>query len=134
MDRFDLEGRIMECWSTKDDLLLVWEGSEKEGLDLDGVVNAVVGLSEMHDLRCKRLWEVFEAMVGEDLVDLEESGLEERIMSCWDTKEDMDLISAGILEYGKDASLLRGLSDLHDMRCEKLFSTFERMIEEGTVR
>lgn len=134
MDRFDLESRIMECWNTKDDLLLVWEGSEKEGLDLDRVMNAVAGLSEMHDLRCKRLWEVFETMVERDLIDLEESSLEDEIMACWTAKEDMNLISEGILEYGKDASLIRGLSDLHDMRCEKLFSTFERMIEDGAIR
>ena len=134
MDRFDLESKIMECWNTKDDLLLVWEGVEKEGFDPDRTVNAVVGLSEMHDLRCKRLWEVFESMVEEGLIDLEESELEDEIMACWGAKEDLDLISEGILEYGRDASIVRGLSDLHDMRCEKLFSNFERMVGEGAIR
>lgn len=134
MDRFDLEGKIMECWSTKDDLFLIWEGVEKEGLDPDRTANAVVGLSEMHDLRCKRLWEVFDAMVGEGLVGLEESSLEDEIMACWSSKEDMDLVSEGVLEYGRDAGALRGLSDLHDMRCEKLFSTFERMVSDGSIR
>lgn len=133
MDRFNLESAIMECWNTKDDLLLVWEGVEKEGFDPDRTVNAVVGLSEMHDLRCKRLWEVFEYLVDGGLIDLEDSDLEDRIMACWAAKEDMDLISEGIVEYGRDAAVLRGLSDLHDMRCERLFSTFEMMVGEGSI-
>lgn len=134
MDRFNLEGAIMECWNTKDDLLLVWEGVEKEGFDPDRTVNAVVGLSEIHDLRCKRLWEAFEGMVDGDLIDLEDSDLEDKIMACWAAKEDMDLISEGIIEYGRDAAALKGLSELHDMRCERLFSTFEMMVGEGSIR
>lgn len=134
MDRFNLESKIMECWNTKDDLMLVWEGVEKEGFDPDRVTNALVGLSEIHDLRCNRLWEAFEDLVHSGHVDLEDSELEDCIMSCWSAKEDMDLISEGIVEYGRDAAVVRGLSELHDMRCEKLFSIFERMVGEGSVR
>lgn len=134
MNRFDLESNIMACWGTKDDLLLAWWGVEKEGFDPDRTANAVVGLSEMHDLRCKRLWEVFDFMVGKGLIDLDGSDLEDEIMACWGAKEDLDLISEGILECGRDATAIRGLSNLHDMRCEKLFRTFEKMVEEGTIR
>jgi hypothetical protein len=64
--------------------------------------------------------------------------LEDSIMSCWSTKEDMDLISSRILEdddLSKDSlsNALTGLAEIHEMRCRRLFETFEEMISSGRI-
>lgn len=64
--------------------------------------------------------------------------LEQSIMSCWGTKEDISLISERFLEdeeMSKDSifNALEGLAALHDLRCKKLFETFELMISTGGI-
>ena len=67
-DRFNLEEEIQNVWQTKDDLNAI---TERIYEDLDGpmtddeISNVLIGLSELHETRCKKLWKVFETMVHE---------------------------------------------------------------------
>lgn len=65
MNRFDLEESIMSCWGTKEDIdLISARVLEDEELSPDSLTNALVGLAELHEMRCKRLFEIFEAMIS----------------------------------------------------------------------
>ena len=65
MNRFDLEDAIMSCWVTKEDIRLVSERVlEDEELSQDSLVNVLEGIAEMHNMRCKKLFEIFEGMIS----------------------------------------------------------------------
>lgn len=65
MDRFELEDAIMSCWGTQEDIRLVSERiMEDEDLSQDSLVNALEGIAEMHNMRCKKLFEIFESMIS----------------------------------------------------------------------
>lgn len=65
MNRFDLEESIMSCWGTKEDIGLISERVlEDEELSPDSLANALVGLAELHEMRCRRLFEIFEEMLS----------------------------------------------------------------------
>jgi len=65
-DGFDLETEIQNVWQTKDDLDAI---AERHYDDPDGPMtddelsNVLIGLSELHETRMKKLWRVFETMV-----------------------------------------------------------------------
>ena len=57
--------------------------------------------------------------------------LEERIMSVWQTKEDIDILSRRIMD-GKEkmtedeiVNYLIGLSEIHETRCQEIFEFYE---------
>ena len=65
-DRFNLEEEIMNVWQTKDDLDAIAERhyDDPEGpMTEDELSNVLIGLSELHETRMKKLWRVFETMV-----------------------------------------------------------------------
>jgi hypothetical protein len=68
-DRFALEQAIHVAWSTVDDLKIYiesiddFEDANASKLDPDSVVNMLMALSEVSDLRFRKLWEVFENFV-----------------------------------------------------------------------
>ena len=67
-DRFNLEEEIMNVWHTKDDLDAIAERvyDDPDGpMTADEIGNVLIGLSELHETRCKKLWKVFEDMVHE---------------------------------------------------------------------
>ena len=67
-DRFNLEEEIQNVWQTKDDLNAIAERvcDDPDGpMSEDDIVNVLVGLSELHETRCKKLWKVFETMIKE---------------------------------------------------------------------
>ena len=67
-DRFNLEEEIQNVWQTKDDLNAITERiyDDPDGpMTEDEISNALIGLSELHETRCKKLWRVFETMVKE---------------------------------------------------------------------
>ena len=67
-DRFNLEAEIMNVWNTKDDLQSITGRmmDDPDGpLTEDEIANVLIGLTELHDIRCKKLFNVFEAMVKE---------------------------------------------------------------------
>lgn len=63
--------------------------------------------------------------------------LEEQIQASWNTKDDIDLLRETILDkdLSKDEIIdaLIGISQLHEMRCEKVFETFEKLISKGKI-
>jgi len=65
-DRFDLETEIQNVWQTKDDLDAIAERvcDDPDGpMTEDEITNVLIGLSELHETRMKKLWRVFETMV-----------------------------------------------------------------------
>jgi len=68
-DRFNLEEEIQNVWQTKDDLDAIAERvyDDPDGPMREDVLgNILIGLSELHETRCKKLWKVFETMVHEE--------------------------------------------------------------------
>ena len=67
-DRFDLENEILNVWHTKDDLDVITErflDAPDGPMTDDEVGNLLIGLSALHDTRCRKLFLVFETMVQE---------------------------------------------------------------------
>ena len=67
-DRFNLEEQIQNVWQTKDDLNAITERiyDDPDGpMTEDELTNVLIGLIELHDIRCKKLFNVFETMVKE---------------------------------------------------------------------
>ena len=65
-DRFDLEEEIQNVWQTKDDLDAITERlyDDPDGpMTEDEISNVLIGLSELHETRCKKLWKIFETMI-----------------------------------------------------------------------
>ena len=65
---FDLESEIMSVWNTKDDLESITSRmmDDPDGpLTEDEIENVLIGLTELHDIRCKKLFNVFESMIKE---------------------------------------------------------------------
>jgi hypothetical protein len=58
--RFELEEAIMACWHTSDDLELIARGAEHGD---DSLLNALIGLKELHDKRAQRVLDIFEQLV-----------------------------------------------------------------------
>ena len=67
-DRFNLEEEIQNVWQTKDDLNAIAERlyDDPDGpMTEDEIANVLIGLAELHETRCKKLWKVFEAILKE---------------------------------------------------------------------
>ena len=65
-DRFNLEEEIQNVWQTKDDLNAIAERhyDDPDGpMTADELSNVLIGLSELHETRMKKLWRVFETMI-----------------------------------------------------------------------
>ncbi len=65
-DRFNLEEEIQNVWQTKDDLNAIAERhyDDPDGpMTADELSNVLIGLSELHETRMKKLWKVFETMI-----------------------------------------------------------------------
>lgn len=59
--RFDLEEDIMSAWGTRNDIDLLL--SRFNDLSNDEKIKALEGISMMHELRSKRMWDSFEKCV-----------------------------------------------------------------------
>ena len=79
-DRFNLEEEIQNVWQTKDDLNAITERiyDDPDGpMTEDEISNVLIGLSELHETRCKKLWRVFETMVKEKSFNENNNGTKE---------------------------------------------------------
>ncbi len=68
-DRMNLEEEIMNVWQTRDDLDAITDRilDDPNGpMTEDEIGNVLIGLSELFETRCKKLWKVFETMVQEE--------------------------------------------------------------------
>lgn len=61
--RFDLEEAIMACWHTSDDVALLADKIGSADTTEDSILNTVQGIKELHDLRCQKLFGIFETLV-----------------------------------------------------------------------
>jgi hypothetical protein len=69
-DRFDLEDQIMKCWHVVEDVNDLYEhiGDSSEFAAMppkyvDKVMNKLLGVKELYDMRFQKLWDVFEVML-----------------------------------------------------------------------
>jgi hypothetical protein len=88
---YDLESEIMSVWNTKDDLESITYRlmDDPDGpMSEDDIANVLIGLTELHDIRCKKLFNVFEAILKERRISNENTsmekatGREEETKSC----------------------------------------------------
>ena len=74
-DRFNLEEEIQSVWSSVEDLdtilYRIMDASEGPPSE-DDITTMLIGLKEIHNSRCMKLWDVFEAMVHEECFKTEE--------------------------------------------------------------
>lgn len=66
MDRFDLESCIMSCWNTKDDIELLSESFSN--MTNDELINALIGIAQLHQMRCQKLMDTFEDLVCNSMI------------------------------------------------------------------
>jgi hypothetical protein len=59
-DRFDFEQQIQKCWMVTDDISDVSEGILDHDLDKDQIVNALMGIKQLYELKFNKLWDLFE--------------------------------------------------------------------------
>ena len=80
-DRFNLEAEIMNVWNTKDDLESITSRmmDDPDPMSEDDIANVLIGLSELHDIRCKKLFNVFESMVKNNCFKSKEKSMEETV-------------------------------------------------------
>lgn len=67
MDRFDLEQAITSLWNLSDDVNLVCETFGKEGCE-DKILNSLIGISELNDMRVQRVMDIFEELLNNGLI------------------------------------------------------------------
>lgn len=68
-----------------------------------------------------------------DKNDVDRFDLEQTIMTCWSTADDLEILIESVVEGGLDedavANVLIGLQQLHHLRMTRLWNIFERLVE-----
>ena len=59
-DRFDFEQQIQKCWMITDDISDISEGILEHDLDQEQIVNALIGIKQLYELKFNKLWDLFE--------------------------------------------------------------------------
>jgi|LakMenEpi03Aug12_release.lakeMendotaPanAssembly.Ray.scaffolds.fasta_scaffold261313_3 hypothetical protein len=62
-DRFELEQAIMNAWHTADDIGLLADAVIEDTVDVDELSNVLLGLQQLHMMRAKKAFDIFEAMI-----------------------------------------------------------------------
>ena len=65
MKIFDLEQEIMKAWHVVDDIQLLNENVMETDMPRDEIVNALVGLESIYNMRFIKLFDVFEEVCKE---------------------------------------------------------------------
>jgi hypothetical protein len=65
--------------------------------------------------------------------------LEQEIMDCWHITDDLDIIFEHVMEAenldrDKVANMLLGMKELYHLKFERCFGTFEKLINERTIK
>ncbi len=59
--------------------------------------------------------------------------LEQQIMACWNVTSDIDTLCEGVLESDMTtdqiANILLGMKQLYELKFDKMFRTFEELIQ-----
>lgn len=66
--RFDLEQAIMDCWGTEQDIALIADSIgdghlEGDVVDVDDMLNVLIGVQKLHNLRCTKLMDIFSHLI-----------------------------------------------------------------------
>ena len=64
MDRFDLEQEIMSCWNVVEDLKMIY-AAEHLYDDEDAMMNALLGIGSLYELKFQKLWNTFEGSISD---------------------------------------------------------------------
>lgn len=62
-DRFALENAIMNAWNTADDIELLADAVLNDELTTDEIANALIGLKQLHGMRAKKTFDIFEELI-----------------------------------------------------------------------
>lgn len=68
MNRFVMEDQIQSCWNTKDDLEVLLNHMDENEASTDEIQNALIGLVQLHEMRCQRLWSTFNELVKNNTI------------------------------------------------------------------
>lgn len=64
--------------------------------------------------------------------------LEQQILKCWNTSDDIEAIYRRVVDYGLSGdeltNALLGVMSLHTIRSQDLFEIFEKMVGEGLIK
>ena len=60
-DRFDLEQDIMNCWNIVEDMKTIYDMLDYT--DQDKVMNSLLGLQTLYQMKFEKLWATFEQVV-----------------------------------------------------------------------
>ena len=66
--RFDMEQAILRAWGLQDDLDIITEAVLEQDLTPDQIVNMLMGLSEIHNLRMQKLFSLFEYKIKDGTI------------------------------------------------------------------
>ena len=63
--------------------------------------------------------------------------LEQQIMACWNVTSDIDTLCEGVLESDMTtdqiANILLGMKQLYELKFDKMFRTFEELIQDRSI-
>jgi len=63
--------------------------------------------------------------------------LEQQIMACWNITSDIDTLCEGVLESDMTtdqiANILLGMKQLYELKFDKMFRTFEELIQNKSI-
>jgi len=65
MKIFDLEQEIMNAWHVVDDLQLLGENVMETDMSTDDIVNALIGLETIYNMRFQKVFNMFEDLCKE---------------------------------------------------------------------
>lgn len=64
--------------------------------------------------------------------------LEQEILQCWSVTSDIHLLFESVMEREMNqdqiANVLLGIKELYELKFNKCFNTFERLVEMGKVK
>jgi hypothetical protein len=76
----------------------------------------------------------------EEIKEIDRFTMEQQIMCAWGTCDDIETILKAYMDrpamMSEDelSNLLIGLKSMHQLRCEQLFDTFEKLIRKGDIK
>ena len=92
-DRFNLEEEIQKVWGAVEDLdtilYRIMDASEGPPSE-DDITTMLMGLKEIHNSRCMKLWDVFETMVHKNSFNEKNNGTKENSSETETTQDQED--------------------------------------------
>jgi len=67
-DRFDLEQQIMACWNVTSDIETLFEGVIESDMTTDQIVNILLGMKQLYELKFDKLFNTFEQLIKDDII------------------------------------------------------------------